>query len=93
MKVSDSVLLPEYMATEFILTQKDNIRAASQQRGKSRLPGRGQGEGHKCRGAGRLRKKACIPGQSAIVKWIAGSERSHILQHKPGREVQRQILG
>jgi len=40
-KVSDSVLLPEYTATELILSQKDDIRVASQQRGKSRLPGRG----------------------------------------------------
>lgn len=40
-KVSDSVLLPEDMAMEPISTQKDDIRVASQQSRKNRLPGRG----------------------------------------------------
>lgn len=42
-KASDSVLLPEYVATELFLTQKNDISAASQQKGKNRLPGRGPG--------------------------------------------------
>lgn len=42
-KVSDSVLLPEHMATELFLILKNYIRVASQQKGKNRLPGRGPG--------------------------------------------------
>lgn len=89
-KVSDSVLLPWVHGCWTLFH--------SGRRCQSGLPAKGgfleggQGEGRKCQGAGRLQKKERIQGQSAIVKWVAGSERSHILQDKPGREVQRQIL-
>lgn len=36
----DSGLFPDYMATELILTQKDDFKVAPQQRRKSRHPGR-----------------------------------------------------
>lgn len=39
--VPDSDLFPENMATELILNQKDDIKVVSQQRRKSRHPGRG----------------------------------------------------
>lgn len=38
--VPDSVLFPEYVATELLFTQKDDIKVASQQRRKSRHPGK-----------------------------------------------------
>lgn len=49
MNVPDSDLFPEYTATELILSQKDDIKVSSQQRRKSRHPGRG------------LRKRTQVP--------------------------------
>lgn len=37
----DSALFPEHMATELILAQRDLIKVASQQKRKSKHPGRG----------------------------------------------------
>lgn len=43
--VPDSVLLPEYMATELILTQKDDIRAASRQKWEGQASWKGDKAG------------------------------------------------